>query len=196
VTLVCWSIKAFAFEHMAKVSAAFLAKNLNTLTIGIDFRLKTVELKGKTIKVQVWDTAGQERFRTITHNYYRGAHGIALVYDVTHQASFDNIRKWIQDVGTYAEQSVNIVLIGNKCDLSERRSISTEDGARLAKEYGIAFFETSAKQDINVQEAFGHLVKLVSDRLFSEGKGGPGQGGGSSGAVDINAAGEKKKGCC
>jgi hypothetical protein len=135
-----------------------------------------------------------------------------------------DIRKWIQDVGTYAEQSVNIVLIGNKsapinacierdlpstspahvcslpcvcrCDLSDRRAISTEDGAKLAKEYGIAFYETSAKQDINVQEAFGQLVKLVADRLFSEGKGGPGQGGTGTGAVDINAAGEKRKGCC
>ena len=83
-----------------------------------------------------------------------------------------------------------------RCDLSDRRAISTEDGARLAKEYGIAFFETSAKQDVNVQEAFGQLVKLVADRLFSEGKGGPGQGGAGAGAVDINAAGEKRKGCC
>jgi len=72
-------------------------------TIGIDFRLKTIEMNGKQIKVQVWDTAGQERFRTITHNYYRGAHGIALVYDVTNEQSFQNIRKWIQDVHTYAE---------------------------------------------------------------------------------------------
>jgi small GTP-binding protein len=83
-------------------------------TIGIDFRLKTVDVKGKTVKVQVWDTAGQERFRTITHNYYRGAHGIALVYDVTSKQSFDNIRKWIADVKSFAESNVNIVLIGNK----------------------------------------------------------------------------------
>ena len=83
-----------------------------------------------------------------------------------------------------------------RCDLSDRRAISTADGERLAKEYGIAFYETSAKQDVNVQEAFGHLVKLVSDRLFSEGKGGAGTGGAGSGAVDINTAGDKKKGCC
>jgi small GTP-binding protein len=92
-------------------------------TIGIDFRLKTIDVKGKTVKVQVWDTAGQERFRTITHNYYRGAHGIALVYDVTHEGSFQNIRKWIQDVRTYAEDTVNIVLIGNKCDLESKRAV-------------------------------------------------------------------------
>jgi len=90
-------------------------------TIGIDFRLKNIELDGKKIKVQVWDTAGQERFRTITHNYYRGAHGILLLYDVTKQATFLNIRKWIQDVRAYAEQNVNLVLIGNKCDLIKKK---------------------------------------------------------------------------
>jgi len=156
-------------------------------TIGIDFRLKTVEMKGKTIKVQVWDTAGQERFRTITHNYYRGAYGIALVYDVTMQSSFDNIRKWIQDVQTYAESSVNIVLIGNKCDLTDKRVVETEKGRELAKEYGIPFFETSAKADINVQEAFSALVKQVCDRLFNDvSKGSSGRGGADSN-VDVGA---------
>ena len=107
-----------------------------------------------------------------------------------------DIRKWIQDVGTYAEQSVNIVLIGNKCDLSDRRAISSEDGSRLAKEYNILFFETSAKQDVNVQEAFGALVKQVSDRLFSDGKGGAANAQAGAGGVDLRADGEKKKGCC
>jgi len=136
-------------------------------TIGIDFRLKTIEVKGKTIKVQVWDTAGQERFRTITHNYYRGAHGIALVYDVTNEASFQNIRKWIQDVHTYAEQSVNLVLIGNKCDLVHKKVVETSRGQALADEYDIKFFETSAKNDTNVEEAFTTLVEAVVDRMFS-----------------------------
>jgi len=137
-------------------------------TIGIDFRLKTIDVKGKTVKVQVWDTAGQERFRTITHNYYRGAHGIALVYDVTQDGSFSNIRKWIQDVRTYAEDSVNIVLIGNKSDLDNKRVIDKQRGQELADEYNIAFFETSAKSDQNVQEAFTSLVNSVCDRLFAE----------------------------
>jgi len=137
-------------------------------TIGIDFRLKTIDVKGKTVKVQVWDTAGQERFRTITHNYYRGAHGIALVYDVTQEGSFQNIRKWIQDVRTYAEDSVNIVLIGNKCDLDSKRAVEKARGQELADEYGIHFFESSAKSDVNVQEAFTSLVNSVCDRLFAE----------------------------
>jgi len=165
-------------------------------TIGIDFRLKTVEMKGRTVKVQVWDTAGQERFRTITHNYYRGANGIALVYDVTHQGSFDNIRKWIADVHTYAESSVNIVLIGNKCDLTDKKVVETEKGRELAKEYGIQFFETSAKADINVQEAFSALVKQVCDRLFAAGDSGGKPIKGDENNLDLNNGSPKKSMCC
>lgn len=177
-------------------------------TIGIDFRLKTVDVKGKTIKVQVWDTAGQERFRTITHNYYRGAHGIALVYDVTNMQSFENIRKWIQDVHTYAESSVNIVLIGNKCDLSDKKVVDPSRGKALAQEYGIEFYETSAKADINVQEAFTALVNQVCDRVMGGGvkkkeggaaaAGGAASGSGSSagGVVDVSPKQKSDKKCC
>jgi Ras-related protein Rab-8A len=179
-------------------------------TIGIDFRLKTVEVKGKTVKVQVWDTAGQERFRTITHNYYRGAHGIALVYDITSKASFDNIRKWIADVQSYAESHVNIVLIGNKCDLQDQRVIDTEQGRAVAKEYDIDFYEASAKTDLNVREAFDGLVNQVCERVIAgngkkttkvtSGAGGSTAGSGEkrdSKSVDIagGGGGEKKK-CC
>lgn len=157
-----------------------------------------MNVNGKQIKVQVWDTAGQERFRTITHNYYRGAHGIALVYDVTNEASFQNIRKWIQDVHTYAEQSVNLVLIGNKCDLVSKKVVEKSRGQGLADEYDIRFFETSAKTNNNVDEAFSTLVEDVCKRMFS--------GSGTAAApapadkkvkvTQSNANEEKKKGCC
>jgi len=136
-------------------------------TIGIDFRLKTVELDGRVVKVQVWDTAGQERFRTITVNYYRGAHGIALVYDVTNINSFTNIRKWLSDVHSYADPNVNVVLIGNKCDLSTDHVVDKAKGQELADEYSIKFFETSAKADVNVQAAFNSLVQQVVTRQFA-----------------------------
>lgn len=169
-------------------------------TIGIDFRLKTIEVKGKTIKVQVWDTAGQERFRTITHNYYRGAHGIALVYDTTHRGSFDNIRKWIQDVHTYAENSVNLVLIGNKIDLEQKKVVETDEGQALADEYDIKFFETSAKAGTNVDEAFTTLVTSVCDRMFVGGSAAASKDSGSSAAAvkvtDDNSQPAGKKGCC
>jgi len=151
-------------------------------TIGIDFRLKNIEVNGRTVKVQVWDTAGQERFRTITHNYYRGAHGIALVYDTTNEISFYNIKKWIQDVRTYAESNVNLVLIGNKCDLENEKVIPKEKGQEIADEYSVKFFETSAKENINVQDAFSSLVNMVCDRMFT-----------SSTKPDENAAKKKKE---
>jgi len=159
-------------------------------TIGIDFRLKTVEMDGRTVKVQVWDTAGQERFRTITHNYYRGAHGIALVYDVTNLQSFNNIRKWIQDVHTFAEQNVNLVLIGNKCDLDQRKAVDTAKGQVLAEEYDVPFFETSAKADVNVQPAFAALVSAVCGRLLAESQrtGTDGAGAGTGGAASQSPA--------
>jgi translation elongation factor EF-4 len=149
------------------------------------------------------DTAGQERFRTITHNYYRGAHGIALVYDVTSRQSFDNIRKWIADVQSFAESNVNIVLIGNKCDLVDAKVIDTEAGRSVAKDFGIAFYEASAKTDTNVQEAFNGLVHQVCDRVISGNNGGaaggkgakkPGESQGQS--VDVNAQSGEKKKCC
>jgi len=171
-------------------------------TIGIDFRLKNIEVNGRTVKVQVWDTAGQERFRTITHNYYRGAHGIALVYDTTNEISFYNIKKWIQDVRTYAESNVNLVLIGNKCDLENEKAIPKEKGQEIADEYDVKFFETSAKENINVQEAFSCLVNMVCDRMFSSSTQSNDKSGGKkspSGAENVDLNGGNKsssKNCC
>ncbi|TMW96483.1 hypothetical protein EJD97_007281 [Solanum chilense] len=99
------------------------------ITIGIDFKIKTVELDGKRIKLQIWDTAGQERFRTITTAYYRGAMGILLVYDVTDESSFNNIRNWIRNIEQHASDNVNKILVGNKADMDEsKRAVPTSKG--------------------------------------------------------------------
>jgi len=90
-------------------------------TIGIDFKIRTIELDGKKIKLQVWDTAGQERFRTITTAYYRGAMGILLVYDCTDEKSFGNINTWMRNIEQNASENVNKILLGNKCDLTEKK---------------------------------------------------------------------------
>ncbi|KAK9469569.1 ras family-domain-containing protein [Lipomyces arxii] len=134
-------------------------------TIGIDFKIRTIDLDGKRIKMQIWDTAGQERFRTITTAYYRGAMGILLVYDVTDEKSFNNIRNWFSNVEQHASDGVNKLLIGNKCDWDEKRAISTEQGKALANELGIPFIEASAKANINVEEAFVSLARQIKQRV-------------------------------
>lgn len=142
-------------------------------TIGIDFKIKNVEVDGKRIKLQIWDTAGQERFRTITTSYFRGAQGILLVYDVTDRRSFESIRNWISQIQQHADVHVNKILVGNKCDMLDEKVVSTEEGQRLAKEFGVDFFECSAKNDINVEQSFLGLARAVKDRLVQDGGGGP-----------------------
>lgn len=135
-------------------------------TIGIDFKIRTVEIDGKRIKLQIWDTAGQERFRTITTAYYRGAMGILLVYDVTDERSFLSIRNWIANIDQFASEGVNRILIGNKCDMTTRRVIEYSAGKMLADEYGIRFLETSAKNSTNVDEAFISLARDIKKRAI------------------------------
>lgn len=138
-------------------------------TIGIDFKIKNIELDEKKIKLQIWDTAGQERFRTITTSYFRGAQGILLVYDVTDRASFNSIRNWVGQIQQHADVHVNKILIGNKCDMTDDKVISTEEGQALADEYGVQFFETSAKNNVNVESGFIAIAREVKNRLMEEG---------------------------
>ncbi|XP_067939250.1 ras-related protein Rab-10-like [Watersipora subatra] len=134
-------------------------------TIGIDFKIKTVEMNGKKIKLQIWDTAGQERFHTITTSYYRGAMGIMLVYDVTNQRSFENISKWLHNIDEHANEDVEKMLLGNKCDMEEKRQISTERAMMVAKQHTITFLETSAKTNVNVEEAFMKLAGTILEKM-------------------------------
>jgi len=134
-------------------------------TIGIDFRIKTIEIRGKKIKLQIWDTAGQERFHTITTSYYRGAMGILLVYDITRPNSFDNLAKWLRTILEHSNTDVEKMILGSKCDMEEQRLISKERGEAIAKENGIPFLETSAKNNINVEEAFLQMSERILDKL-------------------------------
>ncbi len=132
-------------------------------TIGLDYRLKTMTLENnKNIKLQIWDTAGQDRFRALTKNYYKGANGIILIYDISTTQTFENVKVWINQIKEEANANVIIYLVGNKIDLpKDKRTVSEEEGQKLADEYKFLFKEASAKEGTNVNEIFQELVEKI-----------------------------------
>ncbi|CAA2966259.1 GTP-binding YPTM2 [Olea europaea subsp. europaea] len=162
-------------------------------TIGVDFKIRTVEQEGKTIKLQIWDTAGQERFRTITSSYYRGAHGIIVVYDVTDQDSFNNVKQWLNEIDRYAGDNVNKLLVGNKCDLTDQKVVSSDTAKAFADELGIPFMEASAKNATNVEETFMAMAAAIKNRMASQ----PGMNNARPPTVQIKGHPvNQKSGCC
>ncbi|CAH8336835.1 unnamed protein product [Eruca vesicaria subsp. sativa] len=186
-------------------------------TIGVDFKIRTVEQDGKTIKLQIWDTAGQERFRTITSSYYRGAHGIIIVYDVTDEESFNNVKQWLSEIDRYASDTVNKLLVGNKCDLTENRAVPYETAKvrtyglslpsfvfihlidflmyskAFADEIGIPFMETSAKDATNVEQAFMAMSASIKESMASQ------PAGNNARPPTVQIRGQpvaQKNGCC
>nr|CAD7399229.1 unnamed protein product [Timema cristinae] len=141
----------------------FLSGNFIS-TVGIDFRNKVVVVDQSKVKLQIWDTAGQERFRSVTHAYYRDAHALLLLYDVTNKTSFDNIRAWLGEIREYAQDDVVIMLLGNKADCGSERLVRKEDGERLAREYNVTFMETSARTGMNVELTFMAVAKDLKSR--------------------------------
>lgn len=129
-------------------------------TIGVDFKIRTINIDGEKVKLQIWDTAGQERFRTITSTYYRGTHGVIVVYDVTSADTFVNVKRWLHEIDQNCDD-VCRVLVGNKNDCPERKVVETADSQRFAEQMGIQIFETSAKENINVEEVFNAITKMV-----------------------------------
>ena len=135
------------------------------LTIGVEFGEKTVEIKGKIYKIQIWDTAGNEQFRSITRTYYKNSVCAIVVYDISRRETFDNVINWIEDCKLNSPKSVFIILVGNKSDLEEDRQVTTEEGEEFANRYGIRFFETSAKNSININEVFSESIEFIADRI-------------------------------
>jgi len=129
-------------------------------TIGVDFKVRTIVINGERVKLQIWDTAGQERFRTITSTYYRGTHGVIVVYDVTSGESFANVKRWLHEIEQNCDV-VNRILVGNKDDIPDRKVVLTEDAQRFANQMGIQLFETSAKDNKNVEEMFNAITRQV-----------------------------------
>ena len=141
------------------VENKFLKNHL--ATIGIDFKTKTININNQEIKLKIWDTAGQERFRNITTQYYKGADGIVLVYDVTDEASYEKIRDWMEQILSNTQQDdIGLVLLGNKCDM-EPRTVTEEMGNKMAEELKIDYFETSALNGQGIKEAFEQLTRII-----------------------------------
>ena len=167
------------------VEDKFLKNHL--ATIGIDFKTKTLNINNQEIKLKIWDTAGQERFRNITTQYYKGADGIVLVYDVTDEASFDKIKDWMDQIlSNTNKDEICLILLGNKCDI-EKRSISYEQGKTLANELQVNFFETSAQTGQNIKEAFETLTADIMKKKKI---------GGDNNNIDLKKNKKKKDSDC
>ena len=159
-------------------------------TVGLDFKIRTVEVDGKVVKLQMWDTAGQERFRTITSSYYRGAQGIVVVYGLDDKKSFENVKQWVELIDRYAGEGVVKLLVGNKCDV-EARQVTREEAEKFAEELKMRYMETSAKTGENVEETFMLTAREI------KAKGVPKPKPSAAQTVNTAAAPEQKpgKGC-
>ena len=172
------------------VENKFLKNHL--ATIGIDFKTKTLNIYNQEIKLKIWDTAGQERFRNITTQYYKGADGIVLVYDVTEESSYDKIRDWMEQIlSNTTQDEIGLVLLGNKCDMNPR-TVTVEMGNKMAEDLKISYFETSALTGQGINEAF---EKLTKDIMKKKGVGESTSEGGLS-LNDRNKKKDKKDSDC
>ena len=163
-------------------------------SIGVDFKTKQIDLDDRLINLQIWDTAGHEKFRTITTSYYKSAHAIIILYDITQKASFDHIRNWITEIDKFGKQGVLKVIVGNKLDMENNRKITKEAAENLALKYGIKLWEVSAKDNTNIEEMFLDTIKTLlekNSKIISEG---------SSMVTNIqlnkNVKNKKSKKCC
>ena len=162
-------------------------QEIHMSTIGIDNKFKDVELDdGKKVKIQIWDTAGQDRFRSITRNYYKGANGIVLIFDVTNKKSYENVKNWVKQIKEEVSSRVTIILVANKIDDVNHRIVTKEEGEKIANECGLMFVECSAKTGENIEHAFNELVKKTVENYSKVGQGGE----------KLKKKKNSKKGCC
>ena len=131
-----------------------------TSTIGVEFRIKKFEYQGFQINLKIWDTTGQERFHSITKSFFNNTDGILFVYDITNYSSFEGLKIWMKESEEFKKSSQKI-LLGNKCDLEDERKVKQEDVEKFCEENNMEYFETSAKENINLNEAFYKIVELI-----------------------------------
>ncbi|KAM3134933.1 hypothetical protein pb186bvf_012933 [Paramecium bursaria] len=130
-------------------------------TIGVDFKIKTIQVGDKVIKIQIWDTAGQERFQALTQTHYKGAHGCISVFDTTSKKSLDDAKRFLKLViDEHGLIQESCYLVANKIDL-DNRLVTTQDGQAAAQELGVNYIETSAKFGQNIANLFQDLAKII-----------------------------------
>ena len=135
------------------------------LTIGVEFGAKNIQISNKTYRIQIWDTAGQENFRSITRAYYKNSVCALVVYDISSKDSFNNVINWIEDCKNQSSKTIFMVLVGNKCDLNDKRQVSFEEGKEFAEKNDMMFYETSAKDGINVEEIFFNSANEIAKKI-------------------------------
>jgi len=162
-------------------------------TVGVDFKVKKMLHKGQHLVLRIWDTAGQEQFKTITRQYYRGAMGVVLVYDVTDIKTFQHIAYWLRNIQQYASPSVARILVANKVDLESTRQVTTEMGELFARQIGIPYFECSAKDAVKVDAAFHGLADCILETLKQEQLAAAQN---DTGEVSLEQKSESKGKCC
>ena len=162
-------------------------QEIHMSTIGLESKIKKMKLDDdREIKIQLWDTAGQERFHSITKNYYKTAHGIILIYDVTVKSTYENIKNWIRTIREEVSPKVTIVLVGNKIDDEENRKVTKEEGEAMAKECGVPYYDCSAKTGENIELIFQDIgKKTVENYSYVDNP-----------ETKLNLKKQKKKGCC
>mgnify|MGYP002136606732 CR=1 FL=1 len=136
-------------------------------TIGFDYRSEIITIDDKKIKLQIWDTAGQDRYRSMTKNLYHKAQGVVLMFDVTCETSFNNIKSWLKSIKDMSGEKLSIVLVGNKIDDENNRKVSENEARELAKENGLEYIEASSKTNINVKETFQTLAKNIMGKKLA-----------------------------
>eukprot|EP01126_Amoeba_proteus_P008615 TRINITY_DN13231_c0_g1_i5.p1 TRINITY_DN13231_c0_g1~~TRINITY_DN13231_c0_g1_i5.p1 ORF type:complete len:198 (+),score=33.76 TRINITY_DN13231_c0_g1_i5:86-679(+) len=132
---------------------------------GVDFDNHDVQVGGLKIRLQIWDTAGQERFRTITSSFYRGSHGIIFAFDINNFESYQNCSKWVKEAERYGDNVAGRIVVATKCDNGGKRAVTQNDIMNLTDNFDLKFLETSAKDNINVQETFRQLTEMILEEL-------------------------------
>ena len=132
-------------------------------TIGVDFLMKSLQIKGKTVKLQLWDTAGQEKYKSMVSSYYRGANVALVVFDITNHSSFDSLPIWIENYYKNGPEQKNIILIGNKKDMADQRQVTLEEVELFSETNNMIYFETSAKDGDNIEYVFTYAAEKLLD---------------------------------